>query len=193
MTDYEIHERIPSQELRDDLRVLAKIADDDEKFDSSSIMKLSNWDQPSSTPFVVLQTDRFTQSRARLWTISHQGKIVGLSGVYPHNTDIAIIGARTWIVPDHRRSSVFGDTLFPIQEMFCREHGYRFMIMTFNLNNLWLPKMIMRASSGKALQMGRRNSVFYTGWRELGETHIIQNTPQGVLWKALGDGIIGDL
>ncbi len=123
-----------------------------------------------------------------MWTVHELNYPVGLSGVYPHSDRIAVIGARTWIAPEHRTKSILGDLLFPVQEEFCRDHGYTRMIMTFAMNNQWLPRMILRAASGKALQMGRKNSEFYTGWQAMPNHHTIQNIEQSVLWKSL-DGV----
>jgi len=175
-----------------DLRVLSRLAEGDDKFASSFIMQERNWNHIASTPYNLLKTDRFSIPGAGIWSMHRGDQPVGLSGVYPLNKRIAVIGARTWIVPAHRTQSLMGDLVFPIQEEFCRDHGYQFMIMTFATNNLWLPRMIMRAASGKALQLGRNNANFYSGWNEFEKLHMIQYTEQKVLWKSLNGSILNE-
>lgn len=185
IADYELRIRTPD-DLEEDLKILSAIAQADTKFESSEVMR--EWDSPNSTPYVILRTGRFANPHSRLWTVHHGGPVC-ISGVYPYQPGIGVVGARSYVVPEHRTKNILGDLVFPEQEEFCRGR-FSFMIMTFALSNLWLPRMIMRAASGKALQMGRKNSPFYTGWNQLPDTHRIRNIQQVVLWKSFNGEIL---
>ncbi len=168
--------------LEQDMRFLAAIAESD-KFESSETMRASNWDENFST-WSFIKSGEFWLPRGGLWMIYDNGIPLGLSGVYEYSPDIAVVGARSWISPAYRAKSLLGELVFPEQEKFCREKSYKGMMMTFNLNNQWLPNMILRASAGRALQMGKRNAEFYQGWEET-EPRTIRGTFQRVLWKVL--------
>lgn len=156
---------------------------DEDRFESSEIMKSSMRDHSSSTRKFI-KDGEFWKPGCGLWIIHRGDEPVGLSGVYKRTDDIAVIGARSWISPAHRTKALLGDLVFPKQEYFCTANGYREMWMTFNLNNQWLPNMILRAASGKAIQMGKSSPEFYRGWEEI-EPREVRGIFQRILRKAL--------
>jgi len=177
--------------LRGEFLYLCDAAQND-KFESSDIMRRSNIELPFSTWRFIFERCEFWKGRSALWMIYDEDMVpVGLSGVYEHSIHKAVIGSRTWIVPEHRTKSLMGDNVFPLQEEFCRENDYSCMMMTFNLNNQWLPNMILRAASEKALQFGKANSEFYKGWQEA-PPRVIREVFQRVLWKSLDGGTLDE-
>lgn len=154
-------------------------------------MSIDNWENnPASLLNILYIKKGFDKDkRAGYWFVEENNRYVAGSGFYPldNNSDVSILGARTYTLVDYRSKLLHGNLILPEQKKMSETLGYKSLIMTFNEYNLWLLKCVEDLSSGKGKIIGKRIPEFYKNWNTLDFKITVKYTTQWCLYKHIDE------
>lgn len=159
--------------------------------DANANMWHSNWQQmPNTLPYILCNTDRFSDGNGAFHLIIDQNKIVAMGGVQiaHFNNKIAMAGIRTWVKKTHRNKMLVAKYILPTHKDWAIRHGCKQVALSFNEynKNLTRPFTRVRAGeSGSRISKRTPDMMFYNGVNELDFKVCIQYTPQWVIYERL--------
>lgn len=151
-------------------------------------IRFDQWESNSSSLLYALYVQgRFSDPSGAFHIVFEESAPVALAGVYRSDFDstLALVGCRAWTLPAYRARFIIGDLILPEQLEWAQCSGCNLVGMSFNPYNRWLAKMILRASTGKALRFGMTNSEVYRGWTAYPSLCRIRGVDQIVLYRSL--------
>lgn len=145
------------------------------------------WDDAPPTLFTqIFERNVYNEGKGILsLAYDDSDNLVGVSGAYKLYDTIALVGARTWTVKEHRTKWVHGNHIFPKQFQWAKDNGYEEAWMTFNNYNDRLFKFLKRINEGKGTGFGIKNSEVYKGMEFAQDMMNINSTDQYVAIKKL--------
>lgn len=123
-------------------------------------VRFDGWETNTSSLMYAISKGRFDEPNGTIQVVSYHGDEsfpVSVAGAYLSDFDeqAAMVGCRSWTLPDHRARFLLGDLILPIQLEWAVEHGADVAMFSFMPYNTWLAKMILRASVGRMLGRAR--------------------------------------
>lgn len=162
-----------------------------EKTQPAAINMWSNeWqDQPNTLPYILTYTDRFAEPNGEFFLLYKGNDIVGCSGVYisQFSDEVALAGARTWIVPKLRHMLLPRELLLPAQKKWAEEKKLKLVALTFNDYNKNMIVLWKRMRLGENRSVRRPEHLFFNGVNEIEFPVTIQHTKQWVIYEKLKD------
>lgn len=160
-----------------------------EKTQPAAINMWSNeWqDQPNTLLYILTNTDRFSEPNGEFFLLYKGNEIVGCSGIYisQFSNEVALAGARTWILPQLRHMLLPRELLLPAQKKWAAEKKLKLIALTFNDYNKNMIVLWRRMRLGENRSMRRPEHLFFNGVTEIGFPVIIQHTKQWVIYEKL--------
>jgi len=155
---------------------------------AASNMWSNEWqDQKHTLPYILTYTDRFTEPNGEFFLLYKDNDIIGCSGVYisQFSNEIALAGARTWIVPQFRHLLLPRELLLPAQKKWATEKKLKLVALTFNDYNKNMIVLWRRMRLGENRSVRRPEHLFFNGVNEIEFPVTIQHTKQWVIYEKL--------
>jgi hypothetical protein len=149
-----------------------------------------NWINENYTlPYILFKDNRFKNPKGEFFILKHDDLIIGCSGVYisDFDTQIGILGCRTWISNKYRNQSLVRDYLLPAQRDWASSRQLKCIMLTFNEYNKNIIKIWQRTRFGETREPRRPHHMFYKNFNEVAFPLTIQYTPQWAIYERLDD------
>jgi len=143
--------------------------------------------QPHTLPYILVNSNRYSNPNGEFFLIVHQLKIVGCSGIYFSEFDskVALAGCRTWINNEYRNKSLIRDILLPAQKKWAIDRNASIIGLTFNDYNKNLINTWKRIRLGERREPRQSQHLFYNNFNEVEFPLTIQYTEQWLIYEKL--------
>lgn len=186
MISIQVYDRLKHKEIFFDFLKSINTADP-----ASENMWDDDWESKNYTlPYILENTNRFTNSNGEFHIVFADDKIIACGGVYISNfsQNIALAGVRTWVDKKYRNKLVMRDILLPKQKQWCIAQNCKIVAISVNEynRNLLMPFKRIRLGEDKNRMSDRQPyHLFYNGAIEVEFPVTIQYTKQWVLYEKL--------
>lgn len=143
---------------------------------------------PETLPYLIYNTDRFSNNNGIFFILRKDGNIIGSSGIYISDFDknVAIGGVRSWINPEYKANLVIGRQIFPHQLKWAINKSIKSVAFTFNEYNNRLVNYFTR--TGLGITKNRTPDMFfYNGVHVVDFPVLIQHTKQWVIYHKIDE------
>lgn len=148
-----------------------------------------DWHVKTNTLMYILEsTSRFKDSG--YYQVMFDGdKVVACGGAYTSDfsSDIAILGARTWIHKDYRHKLISREVLLPKEKEWAVNNNHKVIILTFNEYNKNLIKLWDRTRLGERRGPRESHHFGFGGVTELQFPVCIKYSKQWIIYEKLSN------
>lgn len=148
-----------------------------------------NWeDRPETLPYLIYMSQRFKDNNGDFYILRVDNVIKAISGVQisPFDSNVAMAGIRSWIVPDMRAKMYIGHFLLPLHLSWAKEKNLKTVLLSFNGYNKRLMNYFKRSGMGVPKKRNHTR-LFHNGVHEVPFSVDIQFTQQWVLYHKIDE------